>query len=55
MKMTQRYAHFSPEHLQSAIGFMDMGVTPEGENFNSCPFPNQREKTEFPDNVVLMA
>lgn len=24
MKMTQRHAHFSPEHLQSAIGFMSM-------------------------------
>lgn len=37
MKMTQRYAHFSPEHLQSAIGFMSMGVELEGANLNVNP------------------
>ncbi len=27
MKMTMRYAHFSPEHLQSALPFMEMGAS----------------------------
>lgn len=54
LKMTQRYAHFSPEHLQKAIGFMNMGVELESEILDSSPFPSHRENFEEKNNIAML-
>ena len=55
MKMTQRYAHFSPEHLQSAVSFMNMGVEFKDEIQESYPESRQREKVEDFGKLVMMS
>ena len=40
--MTMRYAHFSPEHLQSTISYMNMGIKLDLKN----PTHNPTHKEE---------
>ncbi len=54
IKMTMRYSHFLPEHLQSAIGFMNMGVELDKDFSSSYPESRQRENLEDSDNVVML-
>ena len=54
IKMTMRYSHFSPEHLQSAIGFMNMGVELHDGFSTSYPESRQREESEDSENVVML-
>ncbi len=48
IKMTMRYAHFTPDHLQGSLKFMDM--TNESERV--VPFLDQRSKKD--DENLLM-
>ena len=48
IKMTMRYAHFTPDHLQGSLKFMDM--TSESERV--VPFLDQRSKKD--DENLLM-
>jgi hypothetical protein len=34
MRMTERYSHFTPDHLQSSLKFMNMGIGEEQNSFN---------------------
>jgi len=50
IEMTMRYAHFSPNHLQQSLRFMDM----MGENESNIPIVSQRENSESEKVVMLM-
>ncbi len=52
IKMTMRYAHFSPEHLQSSIKFMSMGVTNQFESSFSKSSPNLAHGQNFDENIL---
>lgn len=49
IKMTMRYAHFTPDHLQSSIKFMDM----TNEENKSVPFLSH-SKDSVPDNLMML-
>lgn len=49
IKMTMRYAHFTPDHLQGSIKFMNM--TNESETV--IPFIDQRD-SNVPDNLTML-
>lgn len=49
IEMTMRYAHFSPNHLQGSLRFMNMV---EEENSN-IPFSDQWNE-EASENVVML-
>ena len=48
--MTMRYAHFSPDHLQGSLRFMNMV---EDENKSSVPSSSHWEEVE-PENLVML-
>lgn len=50
IEMTMRYAHFSPNHLQGSLRFMNMV---EDENNRSVPFSSQWEDEE-PESLVML-
>jgi hypothetical protein len=49
IKMTMRYAHFTPDHLQGSIKFMNM----TGENSESIPVLDLRE-TNVLDKLTIL-
>ena len=49
IKMTMRYAHFTPDHLQNSIKFMNM--TSESETV--IPFIDQRD-SNVPENLIML-
>jgi hypothetical protein len=49
IKMTMRYAHFTPDHLQGSIKFMNM----TGENSDSIPVLDLRE-TNVMDKLTIL-
>ena len=51
IEMTMRYAHFSPDHLQGSLRFMNMV---ENEKETSVPFSSQWEEDESENLVMLM-
>lgn len=49
IKMTMRYAHFTPDHLQGSIKFMDM----TDEENKSVPFLSPRED-HLEENLLML-
>lgn len=49
IKMTMRYAHFTPDHLQGSVKFMNM----TNEENESVPLLSQREENVV-DNLKML-
>lgn len=56
-KMSLRYAHFSPAHLQGTIRFMDLGIASPHENesiLEKAPLMPHREISGSSDNLLML-
>ncbi len=57
VKMTLRYSHFSPAHLQGTIKFMDLGIASPHENegiLASAPLMPHGEISGQADNLLML-